>query len=229
MAVARIFKYAGEVIVILAVLVFGRGSYAQNSEVPIASDCPEIIVIGPSGVSTPGGLIRFIVELSPEPTSNLTYHWRTSAGKVDEGQSTKSIGVRYLLEMRGTSLSATVKVSGLPSQCNDSASELTPLIWDPGPELIAEFSIPITTIHQRNLRKVADEQKNDPNGQIYIIEYFPPGTSERAINLKKNKILTFMVKTLKVDGPAITIVTSEADRRFTRIYRVPPGADNPMP
>ncbi len=229
MTVTRTFKYTVGVLAILVLLVFGRGSYAQNSDVPKVSDCPEIIVIGPSGVSTPGSLIRFVIELSPEPTSNLTYHWSTSAGKVDEGQSTKSIGVRYLMEMRGTSLIATVKVSGLPSQCKDSASDAAELIWDPGPELIAEFSISITTIHRRNLRKVADEQKNDPNGQIYIIEYFPPGTTERAINLKKNKILTFMVKTLKVDGPAITIVTSEADRRFTRIYRVPPGANNPTP
>lgn len=229
MAEKRRVKYAVAVSAILVVVVSAYESFAQPSEVHKASECPEIIVTGPSGVSTPGDLIRFFVELKPEPKLNLLYEWSTSAGKVNEGQSTKSIGVRYLMEMRGTSLIATVKVSGLPSECKDSGSDVAPLTWDPGPELLSEFSISIARIHHQNLRKAADEQKNDPNVQIYIIEYFRPGTSVRSINLKKNKIMTFMVKTLKIYGPAVTIVTAEAYRPYTRIYCVPPGASNPMP
>jgi len=229
MTVVKGTNYALRVLAGLAVLICSPRFYAQVPYEPKSGGCPEIVVTGPSGVSTPGELIGFIVEVSPEPASNLSYHWSTSSGEVNEGQSTKGIGVRYLMEMRGMTLTATVKVSGLPSHCGDSASENTPLIWDTGPEVISEFWIPITSIHQRNLRRVAAEVKSRPYDQIYIIEYFPSGTSDRSIKLKKSKIMAFLVKTLKVYGPAITIVTAEGDHPHTRIFLIPPGANNPTP
>lgn len=229
MSASRRVKYWVEMLIILGIFICVPGSYAQNSEEPNVDGCPQITVRGPAGIPELGELIWFDVELSPEPRSNLTYYWATNTGKINEGQSTKRVGVRYLMEMRGTTLVATVKISGLPPNCGDAASEDTPLIWEPVPELMSEFSIPIASIHQRNLRAAANEQKSNPNDQIYIIEYFPPGISERSIRLKKNKIMAFMVKTLKVDGLAVRIVTAEADRPLTRIYVIPPGVENPIP
>ena len=222
-------RFSKVVLVSLLAFLLAFIANAQNAEVSKPSDCPQISVVGPAGVSMPGELIWFRVNLNPEPTSELKFHWTTDAGQVDEGQSTKRIGVRYLMGMRGTTLTATVKIEGLTSHCQNMASDGAPLIWDPGPELLSEFSVPLASIHIRYLRAAAAELVRNPNNQMYIIEYFPPRTSESSKTRKRNRIRSFMGDTLRFDVSRITIVTSEADRPLTKIYRIPPGAANPNP
>jgi len=214
---------------ILVVLVCEVESRAQIPDELKLTGCPQVQVVGPAGVTNPGDMAWFVVVVSPEPKSELKFHWTVSAGTVNEGQSARKIGVRYLMEMRGTTLTATVNVEGLPSQCRNSASDSAPLIWDPGPELISEFSVPIGSINTNQLKIAAAELNQNPNSQMYIIEYFPPSTSEPSKKRKKERIRSFMAGTLKFDVSRITIVTSEADSPTTKIYRIPPGASNPNP
>lgn len=210
-------------------ILFGVDSAAQSAEPSKSSDCPKITVVGPAGVSEPGDMIWFEATLEPEPNSSIKFNWTASAGKVDEGQSTKKIGVRYLMDMRGTTLVATVEVKGLPKECAVFASEAAPLTWDPRPELLSEFTVPIASIHKQNLRSAAADLNRNPNSQMFIVEYFPKGTNATIIERKHDQIMTYMTRTVKFDGSRITLVTAVSERTHTKIYRVPPGADNPNP
>ncbi|PYS89389.1 MAG: hypothetical protein DMF62_07355 [Acidobacteria bacterium] len=171
----------------------------------------------------------FTVSVDPEPTTDLKFHWTTNVGQVTVGQSTRKIGVRSLMEMYGRSATATVKIEGLPNQCPNMASESALLEILLTAVLLDEFSSSINSISIRYLKAAAAELNRNPNNQMYIIEYFPPGTSEVSKKRKKDKIKSFMATTLKFDVDRITIITAEADKPRTKIYRIPPGASNPNP
>ena len=132
------------------------------------------------------------------------------------------------MEMWG-SLAATVEISGLPDHCPTSASASGGFTIDPGPELLSQYSIPVGSIHTRNLKAATRKRRDHPNNQIYIVEYFPAGVSEKAMRRKKSRIMAYMVDFLKVYGPSVTIVTFEADRLLTKIYLIPPGVSDPTP
>jgi hypothetical protein len=214
---------------VMAPFVFVIDLRAQSTEVPKANGCPVTSVTGPAGLHKPGDMIWFEVSVTPETLPNLSYRWTVNEGQINEGQSSKKIGVRYLDEMRATTLTATVEVGGIPDNCERSASESAPLVWEPVVVLISDFSVPIGTINPTKLREAAIEYAKWPNDQMYIIEYFPPGTTERAVKRKRDKIMAFMVGVMKMYGPSVTIVDGEAGKPMTKIYRVPHGTPNPTP
>ncbi len=202
---------------------------AEKGEDGSIGTCPAIIVTEPAGALQPGELIRFDVSLVPEKSEKLKFYWTTDKGRVNEGQSTRHIGIRYLMEMRGTSVTATVKIEGLADHCPNSASGSAGLTWDPVPELLADFSVPVSSINRKSLRTAAEELVKNPHSQMYIIEYFPHATTKASSRRKTKMVMTFFTETLKFDGSRVTIVFSEADRPRTRIFRIPPGSDNPTP
>ena len=213
---------------ILLGFVCSASLIAQDPNALKLNDCPKILVIGPAGVFQPGDTIAFAVSIDPEPTVSLKLHWMTNGGKIIDGQSTRKIRVRYEME-RGLALLTTVKIEGLPIHCANTASEVTPYEAIPEPELVSQFYAPITTINRKNLENAAELLNRYPNNQLYIIEYFPPGTSEASIKRKREKINVFMAKTVKFDVDRITFVAANAARSLTKIYRIPPGAANPTP
>lgn len=217
------------VLAALVMLVCSEGTNAQRAADSNNAECPVITVTGPAGVAQPGDLIWFDVSLSPEQPKKLKFYWTTNQGRVNEGRPASRISVKYLTEMRGTELIVTVKVTGLPPNCPDSASASHPLIWEPEPLLIADFSVPVSAVGRKNLRVAADVLAKNPNSQMYIIEYFRPQTSEALKRRKANSIMKFFTEVVKFDRDRVNIVFAEALRVRSKIYQVPPGSDNPTP
>jgi hypothetical protein len=213
---------------VLSLLICGVELRAQSTDTPKDNGCPTISVTGPAGIPYPGEMVWFEVSLMPEPLSKILYRWRVDKGRIEKGHDTKRIGVRYSVEMHGN-LTATVDIEGLPKNCWVTASETLNFSIDPSAILISEFSVPIASIHTKNLQEAAIELDKNPNNQMYIVEYFPIGTSESVIKRKKEKILAFMTGKLKFDGSRITLVTEQDGKPRTKIYRLPPGVANPIP
>lgn len=204
---------------------------AQSAEAPKQPGCPTISVLGPSGVTAPDDMAWFEVSITPDASPNLTYFWKLDRGQVNEGQATKRIAVRYTRELRGTTVTATVEVNGLPSGCSNTASESAPLTYCPDFVLLSEFSVPITSVDTKSLKIAATELTQDPNSQLYIIEYFPDTASKAAVKRKLDLVVNHMVRSLKFDRSRITMVVGESGdgRPRTKIYQIPPGAANPNP
>lgn len=89
-----------------------------------ARPCPEIAVIGPSGLTLAGDALAFTANVgSSDGNSKLEYSWTVSAGTIESGQGTSGINVRSTPEMGPTVITATVKVSGLPAECANTVYE----------------------------------------------------------------------------------------------------------
>jgi hypothetical protein len=183
-------------------------------------------VTGPAGIPRSGEPVEFTVEVKgAAPWNPVQFKWTVSRGTIVNGQGTPTIAVPY--ELDGTSLIATVDVLGLPETCPSTASETISYCIGPVPVLVAEGSVKITAIDKARLDKLAAELADRPDSQGYLIEYFPPKTTQRAVDAKIQLVLRHLKKS--VDEARITIVTETAEKPFTRYYVVPPGAMNPMP
>jgi hypothetical protein len=112
------------VLALITILTFALIISAQ-------SPCPTVSVMGPSNLVLLGEPETFTVIVSEFPSNvELKYVWAVSPeGKLIEGQGTKTIKAVRL--ERGTTITATVEIGGLPKNCPNSASQVEKLIADP--------------------------------------------------------------------------------------------------
>jgi hypothetical protein len=192
-------------------------------------ECATIDVSGPSGITQPGDAMTFTANVSGGTASNLTYNWTVSAGTIESGQGTPSITVRTNRDMANSTVTATVNVGGQDPACNcpTEASETGGVAPNPEAVAIDEFgALPADDIRGR-LDNFFAELANNPNNQGYIIIY---GT-EREMNTRErliNNHITFR----SFDRSRITIVRGGVHPNgtvYTKLYRIPPGAENPAP
>lgn len=196
---------------------------------PVAqSQCPTITVAGPSGPTEPGHPYVFSAHVSGKVPKDIRYVWTTSMGQMREGQGTTHIEVYYVGRESGN-LMATLKVIGLPKECPNSASETAPFIDEPLAVLIDDFISTNSKSHQFRLKNAVDELRNNPNDLLVIIEYYKKGTSAFTVRERVRRISEYLTKQLKLNGRAFKTITSEIDKDRTRVFRVPPGAENPTP
>jgi hypothetical protein len=192
--------------------------------------CPKIIVSGPAGITIPGEPIHFVATVDPEIPASAKLRWTVRKAQIIDGWGSLHIVVlSEETEVCGGSLSATLEIEGLPTGCPYEFTETLTICCPPESILIDESNIAVNEIDHERLAFARAQQKNNPTNQLYIIEYFPPFTSEISIQEKIERIQNFMSEDLEFDPLALTIVVAEADEPRTRIYRVPPGAENPMP
>lgn len=57
------------------------------------TDCPKLEVVGPSGITTRGGLAVFTLEPDLPNSDRLQLEWTVSLGKIEEGQGSHKIVV----------------------------------------------------------------------------------------------------------------------------------------
>jgi len=194
--------------------------------VPIQTcDCGTLSVSGPSSVTAPGIPMTFTANLSKG--DNVTYNWTVSAGSITAGQGTASITVDTAGLAGGSNVNATVELSGLDPTCNcpSTASETAGISTPPGADMTDEFGPLQDDDVKARLDNFLIELNNDPTSQGYIINY---GT--RAETRKRTAQLMKAINFRKFDKSRITIVDSVSDGGInTKLYRVPAGAENPMP
>ncbi len=195
---------------------------AQNEK-----DCPKISVIEPAGIVQPREPFSFTGVVEGKVSENVTYHWTVSSGKIAEGQGTLKISIDADWSSAGTTITATLNVGGLPEICPNSASGTAGITIYLIPVLIDEFGRLANAAVKTKLEKFFTELNNNPNNQGYIINY---GT-EKEMN-SRERLIVDGITFRNYDRSRITIVRGGvhmAGTIYTKLYRVPPGADNPAP
>lgn len=92
---------------------------SASDEVRPADDEAPCPALGVDFGKTSAGQPIFRVTADPIPKGDFTFNWSVSAGSIADGQGTGNI----LVEAdKGTSITATVEVGGLPPECSRSAS-----------------------------------------------------------------------------------------------------------
>lgn len=192
-------------------------------------DCPSLSVSGPAGIVNPGDAMTFTATLAGGTQDNVTYNWSVSAGTIESGQGTPSITVRTTSEMANSSVTATVEIGGLPADCDcpRTANETGSIAPNPEFVKIDEFGkIPNDDIRSR-LDTFFAELANNPSNQGYIINY---GTPKEVA--AREKLITNHIAFRRFDRSRITLVNGGASPDgvvTTKLYRIPPGAQNPTP
>ncbi|HEY2866941.1 MAG TPA: hypothetical protein VGJ02_07610 [Pyrinomonadaceae bacterium] len=100
-----------------------EGCELPESVVPAApapANCPTLEVTGPSGITPAGGIMPFVVLISDPKLRKLTFEWRVNAGNIVEGQGSRVVKVRA--PAGRSTITANVRVGGLPQGCHDTAS-----------------------------------------------------------------------------------------------------------
>ncbi len=192
-------------------------------------ECWTIDVTGPAGITQPGESMTFTANVSGGTATDITYNWSVSSGTITSGQGTPSITVSTSKEMANSSVTATVEVggTGVCETCPRTDSETGGIADLPKAQLIDEFGkMPNDDIRGRLDAFFAD-LSNNPQSQGYVILY----GSEKEMSTRE-KLISNHINFRNFDRSRITIVRGgvhETGTVYTKLYRVPPGADNPTP
>ncbi len=185
-------------------------------------------VSGPAGITNPGDTMTFTAIVSGGTQPNITYNWSVTAGEIESGQGTPSIVVRTTESMSDSNVTATVDIGGLDPSCDcpRTASETAGVAPRPGSVLVDEFAALSNDDIRSRLDAFFVELQNNPNNQGYIINY---GT-DREIAARE-RLITNHINFRNFDRSRITLVRGgdTGSGVNTRLYRIPPGAENPAP
>ncbi|MEP6705477.1 MAG: hypothetical protein ABJB34_11785, partial [Acidobacteriota bacterium] len=193
----------------------------------IKCDCPSLSVTGPAGVTERGGSMTFTANTSGGSAQNITYNWSVSAGTIDSGQGTPSITVTAPSDGT-TNVTASLDI-GLDVDCGCAkhAEETAPIATPEGPVLVDQFGKLTHDEIRGRLDAFFAELSNNPNNQGYIINY---GTDRQIA--ERERLITSHIALRNFDRSRITLVrggTTADGEASTKLYRIPPGAENPAP
>lgn len=193
--------------------------------------CPVVTVVGPAaGAVESGETATFTANFSYE--GQATYNWTVSGGTILEGQGTPSIRVDTA-GLRGTTLSATVEMSGDFSRphcprCNSNikASAEISVYELPKPILADKFTHGNCEEVLARMDYFLTQLNNDPSSQGYILIYGLPRAVRRSERIIRNSI-----KFRNYDPSRITLINGGGNgkRAAIEMWSVPPGATPPLP
>lgn len=190
--------------------------------------CATGTISGPAGVTAPGSTMTFTATITPG-TYDPTYNWTVSSGTIISGQGTPVITVQTTREMAGSTVTATLDVGGAPADCTCplQLTESGPVEGVQPARLIDEFG----ALNPDDIRGRLDlffaELANNPSDRGYIINYGTP-----AQIAARERLITNHINFRSAPRDRITIVNGGAapdGTPTTKLYLVPPGADNPTP
>lgn len=205
----------------LLILAFGTTA-AQDSR----PDCPAISVTGPAGIVQPGEEASFIANTDEAGKKyHLNYQWSTSIGEIVSGQGTSSIKVTWPAGV--STITITVEIKGLPNGCPATASAMESWCAPPVPISIDEFGRLSNNSIKAKLDNLFVDLSNNPGSQGYIINY----GNVKEISIRE-RLIVRSVSFRNFDRSRITLVRGglhESGKVYTRLWRVPPGANDPTP
>lgn len=200
-------------------LFFLLFSFQQDIFAQTNSNCPTFSVEHPPSYGEK--MIFKVVFRDDFDLSNLKFNWIVSVGNLLSGQGTNSIVVKP----RGTEASATIKLTGLPAECGNTASES--VVWDPPfIILVDEYSKISSKDELEKLDMLTKELQNDPTTQAFIIKTFPRNLSRAKLSERLKQTLK-LVKSLWIDESRFTFGINFKGEEKTLIFLVPAGAKSP--
>lgn len=195
-----------------------------------ACGCPSTFEISGGGVVKAGDPMNFNASAVGGTCDDINYRWTVSNGRISSGQGTSAISVDTT-GLAGQNVTATVEISGscLCAECPRTRSEtgsVVPVKVDP--LLVDEFGNLKPDDIKARLDSFFIELQNNPNDMGYIINY----GNDRDVAARE-KVIRTHIAFRKFDASRITMVRGGANPNppgaWTKLWRVPPGADNPNP
>ena len=190
------------------------------------ASCPTINVTGPAGVVTPGEYFYFAAELSGPVPKDVSFSWIINDVDIIDGQGTLKIQAKFLESAVGRSVTGTIKLSGLPEGCPDSAAMTFSICILPEPEELGGTSDPSFKIDPALLDRIRRSLEENQNSQLYVWVY--SASSDREFERIKTSLIKQLSRT-KIDLSRFTIASFAEGSRGATFWRVPPGASAPQP
>jgi len=195
---------------------------AQTAE----NNCPKIAVVGPSGVTLAGDAVTFTANVGSSDRNNkLGYNWTVSAGTIESGQGTASINVRGTQDLGNTTITATVKVSGLPADCADTVYEEAGIYANIDPDSADSFG----NLSKSDIRARIDNTyirlQNIPDLKCIIFIRFNKN-EPRSFKIRYLKNILDAILSLKKDPARVRFNITEGESELdTQIWLFYPKTD----
>ncbi|MBK6750523.1 MAG: hypothetical protein KA956_09600 [Pyrinomonadaceae bacterium] len=192
--------------------------------------CPVIKVDGPDRALNVGEQLTFTASVGG--SVDATYNWTVSAGTIVSGQGTRSINVATDRSVAGTSLTATVEISGnswMPA-CSTTASDSVIFELWPTARLVDEFRTAGNNCEEgfARLDSFLIELNINPNDQGVIVIY--SDTAEPDSGRRRKLSLTNYIKMRQFDQTRLTFTDASLMKDAkTQFWLVTAGADMPTP
>jgi hypothetical protein len=204
---------------IFFVLAVCSVSIAQNTE---PTNCPMISVTGPAGIVGVGELATYTATVGSEADSYpVEFVWTTSAGRIKEGQGTRSIKVIQ----PNACITVTVEIRGLSASCPSAASETA--CGHPPP--VAEKFYELQEDQKADTLDVGlilGTLRDHPANQLYILAGDVGRKNTDSFQKKETAILRLLARS-GIPHERITIASVYSDVELFQFWRVPPGAGSP--
>src|SRR5262249_15955125 len=136
------------ILILQLLLGFCTGIAAQNEA---TSGCPSISVTGPAGIVKNGEIMTFTADVKGN-APDIKYVWSLSEGTIESGQGTPTINVRKLVDF--ASVTATLEIKGLRTECANRASETYVEEYAPRAEKLDQFLFSFSSTIDDRLRKI---------------------------------------------------------------------------
>ena len=209
-------------LILVYILCLSIGALAQDGK----QGCPSISVKGPADSVKAGKPVVFTGNVSYEAKNyNPKYEWSIAGGRIVKGQGTLSITV--VQPNTGDNLTVTLSVKGLPEDCQNTASATAPVCDCVVSTEVAEFSRDTVEIDELQMQDVKKNAGENPNSQLFVMEVFRKGTPQDEIDARILRLENYLTQVTSIDKDRLKIVKGLSDRNLTRIYLVPPGAEEP--
>jgi hypothetical protein len=98
--------------------------------------CPNISIIAPANVTAPGEVMKFVASINGVVPHVVSFYWMVRGGDIVGGQGTPELSVRQPNRTGTILITAALEVTGLPSDCRNTASESISTSVDGRPTLL---------------------------------------------------------------------------------------------
>jgi hypothetical protein len=191
--------------------------------------CPTIKVIGPAGITNPGGLISFKGKIAPFDREKFTVVWNIDSPNIKDlaietGQGTLEIGVRTP-KTPSYNITATLAVKGLPDGCVMSASETAGVAGCILPLVADEYGKLRISDERARLDNLAIQLTSESDTIALYVFRYPSIMSRSAIESINARILKHLSKMRGIAASRIRFAYETGDTSITRVYLLPIGAD----
>jgi len=186
------------------------------------SACPTVTVNGPAGEIYPGDMAWFSIDPKLLDITGLIFQWTVSSGTIVSGQGKAVIQVATDERSRGTSIVATVEISGLPEGCKNLASETAGIKLPGDPPLLEEYgNLPLAEERER-LNTVVVEWSKNPSWYLYFILNSDAKDPAAAYDARVERIKKYLTANKSLPAERLVFVNGGSFDHRTKIYGVPP-------
>ena len=196
--------------ILFAMVVAVGGVYAQEGK------CPTLSISGPAGIPKPGEGMGFKAGVKGFD-GTPGYSWTASGGEIVEGQGTGSIKVTF---DEYKSVTVTLRVTGFPEGCPNSASEMVAILRTPVASILKEESGPAL----KSIGDAVAALKDNLDSMIWVVIEVEDKDSIEPMKARTRDLWKGLSE---YEKPRIRFVVRSSHRDHTTFYLVPPGATPP--